>query len=137
MLSHPCKFDKKEMKDDSHTPPSFPPQPSQSPSNTPLIKPFHRMHYICSLPTPAHLDIAPRRSHSRPIALFLLPATYAVLGPIRLSLSLSLGANLGDLRLEVVDLRCAACVCAFKEAFVGQEFGGVEGANVGEGLVEL
>ena len=32
---------------------------------------------------------------------------------------------------------CAACVCAFEEALVGEEFGGVEGADVGEGLVEL
>jgi hypothetical protein len=37
----------------------------------------------------------------------------------------------------MINLSCATCVCTFEEALVGEEFGGVEGANLGEGLVEL
>jgi len=95
------------------------------------------MHQISSFTTLTKLDITPRRIHPRPIPPFLLPAAHTVFGLIPLDSSLGLGAELRDLGLEVVNLRCAACMCTFEKALVGQEFGGVEGTNMTEGMVKL
>src|ERR1700710_1683344 len=51
---------------------------------------------------------------------------------MRERLRLWLRLELRELNLEVIYLRCAACMCAFKEAFIGEEFCAVEGADGGQ-----
>lgn len=125
-------------KKDSHPPPLLPPQPSHSPPNSPLIKLLHSIYQIATLCGLILLHIPPTNTVPIPP---LPPTTNTILTPLQLQgslrLSLRLRTQFCKLSLKMINLRCTTCVRAFEEALVGKEFGGVEGANLDEGLVEL